>query len=486
MNSRSILIVFLILITVVLVGAAIVIGGQLGIAPDTTPDVSVDGICCTGGSCIDSGFSFGEDTGFQGGSCNDRKVAACGSAANTNGSDPCSVSDSGGDSGNDGGSDDCTGKNCGAGTCFTGPNDNDGGWGCNCNNGTTLGPSTNPGTCPSTDGDTDSGGTKGPGETCTPGVDTCSNNYVCTPGNDGVNRCNTYDTGNCTDNGATCGGTYIAFHCDGDFGSECLSSNNITTTSYSAAQSHVNGCGQIDEVWDGGPCNRQACGSIDVIKSNCASAPDGGDGNDGSDGTSTPPPTNPPVSVSCGETCTNDNNCPDNHQCVDDTCVFNICVDDPELCDSDGCTPLLCGNGEMDEGEECGEPGLTCAQGQTCNTSQCICQTNECGDPCDSDINCPVGHVCSENTCILQECLVEGACFADQCTIAPVTAIISDEADRILFGIVLIVAGFLAIRLGMFESALNFATVTMPQFSNNIKSKRKKSRIDEFESQLKD
>lgn len=40
---------------------------------------------------------------------------------------------------------DCTGKTCGSyGACITGPNPNDGGWGCQCNNGSTIQPNTHP------------------------------------------------------------------------------------------------------------------------------------------------------------------------------------------------------------------------------------------------------------------------------------------------------------------------------------------------------
>lgn len=42
---------------------------------------------------------------------------------------------------------DCTGKDCGSGSCFTGPNAYDGGYGCNCSDGTKLGPSPSPGKC---------------------------------------------------------------------------------------------------------------------------------------------------------------------------------------------------------------------------------------------------------------------------------------------------------------------------------------------------
>ncbi|MFH1443789.1 MAG: hypothetical protein ABIG34_00165 [Candidatus Peregrinibacteria bacterium] len=44
--------------------------------------------------------------------------------------------------------------------------------------------------------------------------------------------------------------------------------------------------------------------------------------------------------------------------------------------------PESCGNGVLDEREQCGEPGLTCAAGQTCD--RCVCSTTT-GNPSSPD-----------------------------------------------------------------------------------------------------
>ncbi len=62
--------------------------------------------------------------------------------------------------------DDCTGKDCGAGNCFTGSDPHDGGWGCNCNNETTLGPSLNPGKCTTSSGGNSGTTSSGGGTIC--------------------------------------------------------------------------------------------------------------------------------------------------------------------------------------------------------------------------------------------------------------------------------------------------------------------------------
>jgi hypothetical protein len=66
-----------------------------------------------------------------------------------------------------------------------------------------------------------------------------------------------------------------------------------------------------------------------------------------------------------------------------------------------------CGDGAVDAGEQCGEPGLSC--GDVCTScAQCICADapvtcgdgNLCGaETCEEDIDCPAGQVCNGCQC---------------------------------------------------------------------------------------
>jgi hypothetical protein len=69
---------------------------------------------------------------------------------------------------------------------------------------------------------------------------------------------------------------------------------------------------------------------------------------------------------------------------------------------------LLCGNGAVDPGEQCGEPGLTCAD-QCTSCVSCICALTQpvcgdgvvCGDEqCEADADCGAGRVCRSCQCI--------------------------------------------------------------------------------------
>ncbi len=69
----------------------------------------------------------------------------------------------------------------------------------------------------------------------------------------------------------------------------------------------------------------------------------------------------------------------------------------------------FCGDGRIDSGEQCNEPGLTCSSGDTCDTRVCLCNRplNYCGDgrtdageQCgEPGLNCPNGQICNTATC---------------------------------------------------------------------------------------
>ncbi len=89
--------------------------------------------------------------------------------------------------------------------------------------------------------------------------------------------------------------------------------------------------------------------------------------------------------------------------------------------DSETAMPILvegriwqsCGNGMIDPGEECNEPGLSCAPGQICNATTCLCEMadlcgngqvdpgEECGEP---GLSCNVDERCESCLCIPMSC----------------------------------------------------------------------------------
>src|SRR5262249_40842320 len=69
---------------------------------------------------------------------------------------------------------------------------------------------------------------------------------------------------------------------------------------------------------------------------------------------------------------------------------------------------LHCGDGTVDPGEQCGEPGLSCTD-QCTSCLQCICKQDDpvCGDgkvcgteQCEQNSDCPSGKVCQGCQCV--------------------------------------------------------------------------------------
>lgn len=96
-------------------------------------------------------------------------------------------------------------------------------------------------------------------------------------------------------------------------------------------------------------------------------------------------------------------NCPSGQ-----TCSLSSC-----RCSGGG----FCGDGRIDSGEQCGEPGLTCGAGDTCSTNTCTCNRpasfcgdgdvdpgEQCGEP---SLSCGSGQVCNTGTC---SCVSQPVC----------------------------------------------------------------------------
>jgi hypothetical protein len=128
------------------------------------------------------------------------------------------------------------------------------------------------------------------------------------------------------------------------------------------------------------------------------------------------------TTTTCGGACigTGQSNCPINHTCSNNKCVFNSCLQTGITCAADQCSVV------------------------TTPTPQPQPQVS-CGGSCTTNANCPGNHTCSAGKCVLNSCIGNAACTNNGCTL-PQTAVISDSLDGIIFGFLFIILGLLAYR----------------------------------------
>ena len=137
----------------------------------------------------------------------------------------------------------------------------------------------------------------------------------------------------------------------------------------------------------------------------------------------------------CGDTCETDSDCPDSTFCngdattnedyPDKTCVLNACTESSN-CTSDGC----------------GFDYTACSESCTSDLD-CTDSGNVCNGDSIADSRYPDG------TCILESCTATGAsCSSNGCQPSelPRTAIIDDQSDAILGAIIAILTGILLIK----------------------------------------
>ncbi len=295
------------------------------------------------------------------------------------------------------------------------------------------------------------GGSKGQGEACTPGQNQCQSGLVCTqPDSNQQPVCNDPGSGSSCPGSQTCT-RFLSFSC-GDLtaSGECFENRQVHSSA-SAARSAVGSCGQWDQVCS---TTDQLCGDFEVIRDSCGgtgptttSTSSSSSSSGSSTGTTTVTTTTTytcntdnftceavdgnggeyttmsacdancfeTTNPVCGDDCTTDTQCPNNHFCSTDTgtCTLNGCTG--SNC-SNGCSPL-------------------------------------CGGPCDPNVSnaCPTGHTCSTstNTCVLNTCLNDGVNCSNGCTIIPDTALFDEENSNLLFGLMMILAGIILVRFNI-------------------------------------
>ncbi len=175
-------------------------------------------------------------------------------------------------------------------------------------------------------------------------------NLVCT-GTSGNRVCNQVGGDLCP--GGTCG-KINAYRCGNLSGGECHENLSYDFPNWAAAKAYTQGCGQVDEVCRGGSRDNLGCGSFEVISSSCG----GGGGNTptpttptGNTNTPTHTPTKTPTATptktptptptpnpQCGNACTGNAQCPQNHTCSANKCVLTACLQNGVVCSDDKCT----------------------------------------------------------------------------------------------------------------------------------------------------
>lgn len=203
-------------------------------------------------------------------------------------------------------------------------------------------------------------------------------------------------------------------------------------------------CTTSSDCYAGHTCSAGVCKMTDCVNNPASCHPSG---------------CAPLQTVACGAACTADAQCATGFSCSGGTCKLDSCIASPGSCDGTGCNPTVCGDGNVDTGEECGETGLTCGSGESCVTNSCVCVPAECGESCGQGGTCPGGMTCNgSNICVLDYCLVDGRCSDDACTPLatplPTTALISDDVDRVILALGLLIVAFGIVKFRVIDVVL--------------------------------
>lgn len=303
-------------------------------------------------------------------------------------------------------------------------------------------------------------------------------------GNTGGDTCKTNYAGGCVTRTSACSSGITCTRYTGPNDSATCSENNQGTFTVAPGQTvcvspSCKQCEQID-CTDGGGQRRN---------------------NDSQCSTPVPPP--PATPKVCGDNCTATSQCPTGNSCTGGKCVRNGCT--PETC-TNGCVPItaeppVCGDACTSDAQ-C-PTGNTCTNG-LCTLAGCTPETCTagctpiCGGPCTPGSTvCPNGMSCdpTSNRCSLTSCVGNNACTNNGCTLPlPETAVISDNADPIIFGILFIILGLFSIRILDKMFLFTDAAGEMPRYFNIFKrnlqiesTRRGRDKFEEkVESQMED
>ncbi len=193
----------------------------------------------------------------------------------------------------------------------------------------------------------------------------------------------------------------------------------------------------------------------------------------------------------CGDPCdpNGPNTCPQGHTCNPNTgdpdngtCALDTCLTTPEVCNPDLCTynEPVCGEACIPgvvpctgTGEVCDPDTNTCileiCTRQNCGSDQCTPPEppeTVCGDPCTSTSQCPNGHVCSNGTCKLSQCVTGTAtCNTSGCAILPNTSVSVEDNTYLLIGMVLLLTSLVAYKLQLGAIVVNKLNIKLNRHS---------------------
>jgi hypothetical protein len=188
-----------------------------------------------------------------------------------------------------------------------------------------------------------------------------------------------------------------------------------------------------------------------------------------------------PSPVECNASCDEDNLCPETLTCVDGVCRDPNCPNETDCV----CPQIRTCNASCDENNLCPD-SLSCIDGvcrnADCpNDTDCSC-TVDCGDPCSSNSDCPLNHVCdpSQNRCVLEVCLNNPNCTNNGCVL-PQTGIIDD--NKLPVGLFALLVGVILIKFDILAFGKH-AFSLMGEVSRNGRVEREEKMLKKFERKI--
>lgn len=190
----------------------------------------------------------------------------------------------------------------------------------------------------------------------------------------------------------------------------------------------------------------------------------------------------------CGAACTGagQGDCSAGNACNNNVCKLPACATNPELCNADLCSSkATCGQpGFVPGPNQCTNPGTP-----TCD-AQCrpISENIICGQVCGDGKTCSDGSVCdtTKNICVIQQCVGRNDCTNNGCQL-PQSAIFNDERDYIVYGIMLMLLGFISYKYSILQKGM-LMSLSAYDFMTDRTGRKTKSNItkqrDSFEKRF--
>jgi hypothetical protein len=122
----------------------------------------------------------------------------------------------------------------------------------------------------------------------------------------------------------------------------------------------------------------------------------------------------PTITPFCGRECLDNNDCPADHQCLNNVCILTYCTNPAINCTPDRCHLLPTSTPT---------PTPTSTPRPTNTIRPTSTPKLVCGSYCDDTTGaCPDNHVCDQNKCVLMACLTGSSCDSTQCKLVKPTS----------------------------------------------------------------